>query len=67
MPNHLLPFSFSKTDTFPENAYMGHSFTYRTDLKRKLLTFLKVLNYFLMHLFINLIDTFKESRKFYKK
>ena len=37
---------------------MRHSFAYRTDLKKKLFTFLKVLNFFLWHLFINLIDTF---------
>ena len=36
---------------------MGHYFTYRTDLKKKLLTFLKVLNSCLWHIFINLIDT----------
>ena len=37
---------------------MGHSFANRTDLKKKkLFTFLNVLDFFLWHLFINLIDT----------
>ena len=36
---------------------MGHSFANRTDLKKKFFTFLKVLNFFLWHHFINLIDT----------
>ena len=37
-------------------AHVGHSFANRTDLKKKLFTFLKVLNFFLCHLFINLIN-----------
>ena len=38
---------------------MGHFFAHRTDFKeKKLFTFLKVLNFFLWHLFINLIDTY---------
>ena len=41
-----------------ELFYMGHSFKYRTDLKKKkIVNIPKSLKLFLWHLFINLIDT----------